>query len=93
MTQIVNIAEVLKNRSLQVNKSKNEENSKENTLKSTAYEWQNRALDIAKDLGITKGIVFRYTKKNRSKVEAVYNYMSGKKFTNPTGYFLKLMSL
>ena len=60
--------------------------------KSTAFEFQQRALDIAKDLKVTTGVVFAYIKKDRSKVEAIYQYMHQKKFRNPTGYFIYLLT-
>lgn len=61
--------------------------------KACHLEFQQRALDIAKELKVTTGVVMRYIKKDRSKVDATYQYMHNKTFRNPTGYFIYLQNI
>lgn len=64
--------------------------------KSTAYEWQNRALEVIQTWKIpTKkhSSIFRIFKNNRSKAEAAFRYIQDRgNIKTPYKYFLWLIT-
>lgn len=61
-------------------------------IKSAAYEWQQRTLDVLEYLDCPpnkKSCVFRAFRQNRSKAEAIINYMQERGIKN-VFYFLKV---
>lgn len=63
--------------------------------KSTAYEFQNRALEVwlaLKAPDSKKSEFIRLCKKNRVKFEAAYRYIRERKPHNPLHYFFWLMN-
>ena len=69
---------------------------KRKEVKSTAYQWQDRALEMDKVLKFPKSKrsqLFRWVKVNQSKAEAVYRYIEERgDIKTPWRYFCFLMN-